>query len=198
MPSRKFLCTSRNSSPLHHPELSCLFWNSFTMLLRQAWSLWKCLGATRTQNHVCVSLHMKLRCGVQRKRISHTVRCVAGSLTAGHSLMGMDGCPRRGWDNVVHSLCGAGSGGSRAELVLTSLSSPLSVSACQACVHSSHTLQEPVKLHSVPASGVQPHLVTCSPGCSAVMAISSRLALWEQKESGVGGAVSTGPDSTLA
>nr|XP_006984182.2 unconventional myosin-XVIIIb isoform X2 [Peromyscus maniculatus bairdii] len=41
--------------------------------------------------------------------------------------------------------------------------------------------KEPVKLHSVPASGAQPHLVTCSPGCSAVMAISSRLALWEQK-----------------
>lgn len=53
--------------------------------------------------------------------------------------------------------------------------------SCRASVCSSHALHKPVKLPSVSASGVQPHLVTCSPASSVAMAISSRLALWEQK-----------------
>lgn len=57
----------------------------------------------------------------------------------------------------------------------------LEATSCRASVCSTHALHKPVKLPSVSASGVQPHLVTCSPASSVAMAISSRLALWEQK-----------------
>lgn len=101
---------------------------------------------------MCFSLNTKLPQYV-RKRISHTVQCVAGGFTAGHALMGMDVCHSRASYNrcgqekmagqgknlfqvpVVQMgqqcpfPCGAGSGGSSAKPVLTSLSSLPSVSA---------------------------------------------------------------------
>lgn len=68
-----------------------------------------------------------------------------------------------------------------------SLSSLPRASPAAGCVHPSHVLRVPVEPCSVP-SGRELRLVASQALPCLSMAISSRLALWEQKESGAQGA----------
>lgn len=85
---------------------------------------------------------------------------------------------------------GVGGGAGPCPGLTLSLFSP-AVSLCQACVHPSHVLRVSLEPHSVLSGGsaISAHQLIASPpqrGCLS-MAISSRLALWEQKESGARG-----------